>query len=189
MWFADLDTETISDTGSSTTVLVVTLLLVAFGVGLAVVTAWFWRQTAPDPDALGPLSVMSRRRFVSLGAIEQRRLMDEARPGYVPTTTTKAGKGSHGDSESDDSESADSVDQVEQVDDSNSARFAGAPGSHGDLAGPARESEDDLFDDDDDLVHEAFEERPVSDEPSDEWGADEPGPDRPQRFIDPLLGR
>lgn len=180
MWFADLDTETISDTGSSTTVLVVTLVLVAFGVGLSAVTAWFWRQTAPDPDALGPLAVMSRRRFASLGAIEQRRLMDEARPGFV------AAAESNGVS-SDDSESAEPVDPDEAP---VSASSDAGPDSR-DVVDEVPELLDDPFDDplDDDFVHEAFEVSSMSDEPSDVSAGEEPEHERPQRFIDPLLGR
>lgn len=168
MWFADLDTETISDTGSSTTVLVVTLVLVAFGVGLAAVTAWFWRETAPDPDALGPLSVMSRRRFASLGAIEQRRLMDESRPGFVVAVEP--------------------VEEVAEVDDS-----AEVPGATPAVASdPVNGRADDSSDldplDDDPLEDDLFEDDLFEDDleiPLDEA----PVVESPQRFIDPLLGR
>ena len=60
--------------------LAVTVALILLGVGLLVVTAWFWRSTRPDPEALGPLVAMSDRRFVTLGPIEKRRALDEARP-------------------------------------------------------------------------------------------------------------
>ncbi len=82
-WWMAIDTESVSDTGSSATVLAVTLGLVALGVALLGVTVWFWRLTRPDPDALGPLVVMSDREFARRGPIEQRRALDAARPGAV----------------------------------------------------------------------------------------------------------
>lgn len=80
MWWAAIDTESVSDSGSSITVLVVALTLVALGIALLGVTVWFWRLTRPDPDALGPLAVMSDRDFQRRGPIEQRRALDAARP-------------------------------------------------------------------------------------------------------------
>lgn len=82
-WWMAIDTESVSDTGSSATVLAVTLGLVALGVALLGVTVWFWRLTRPDPDALGPLAVMSDREFARRGPIGQRRALDAARPGAV----------------------------------------------------------------------------------------------------------
>jgi hypothetical protein len=83
MWWTAIDTESVSDSGSSITVLVVSLSLVALGVSLLGVTVWFWRLTRPDPDALGPLVVMSEPDFFRRGPIDQRRSLDEARPGAV----------------------------------------------------------------------------------------------------------
>lgn len=82
-WWAAIDTESVSDSGSSITVLVVSLTLVALGIALLGVTVWFWRLTRPDPDALGPLAVMSDRDFQRRGPIEQRRALDAARPDAV----------------------------------------------------------------------------------------------------------
>lgn len=76
----DLDTETVGDSGSTTTVRLVVLLLVLLGLVLTAVTVWFWRSTRPDHPALGPLEVMSSRRFARLGALEQQRRLDAARP-------------------------------------------------------------------------------------------------------------
>ena len=78
-----IDTQRVSDTGSSVTVLTVTILLVVAGIALSVVTIWFWRTTRPDPEALGPLTVMSRRDWRERGPIERRRLLDEARPTQI----------------------------------------------------------------------------------------------------------
>lgn len=82
-WWRAIDTESVSDSGSSITVLVVSLALVALGLALLAVTIWFWRLTRPDPDALGPLVVMSDHDFFQRGPIEQRRSLDAARPGAV----------------------------------------------------------------------------------------------------------
>lgn len=82
-WWAAIDTESVSDSGSSITVLAVSLTLVALGVALLGVTVWFWRLTRPDPDALGPLAVMSDRDFLRRGPIEQRRALDAARPDAI----------------------------------------------------------------------------------------------------------
>lgn len=82
-WWAAIDTESVSDSGSSITVLFVSLTLVALGIALLGVTVWFWRLTRPDPDALGPLAVMSDRDFQRRGPIEQRRALDAARPDAV----------------------------------------------------------------------------------------------------------
>ena len=79
-----VDTNTITDSASTNTVLVVTGLLLAFGVGMAMLTVWYWRSTHPDPEALGPLVSMSRRGFDKLDPIEQRRQLDQLRPGLEP---------------------------------------------------------------------------------------------------------
>lgn len=79
-WWTSIDTESVSDAGSSNTVLAVTIGLIVLGVGLLGITTWFWRATRPDPEALGPLVAMSDRRFAALGPIEKRRALDGARP-------------------------------------------------------------------------------------------------------------
>ena len=76
-----MDTTTITDSASTNTVLVVTGLLLLAGVAMTGLTVWFWRSTRPDPEALGPLVSMSRRGFVKLDPIEQRRRLDQLRPG------------------------------------------------------------------------------------------------------------
>ncbi len=82
-WWMGVDTETVTDRGSSNVVLAVTLFLIVAGCVLSVITWWFWRNTHPDPEALGPLDVMSARSFRDQGPIEQRRLLDSARPSAV----------------------------------------------------------------------------------------------------------
>jgi len=83
-WLTTIDTESVSDAGSSNVVLVVTLALIVLGIGLLGITVWFWRATRPDPEALGPLVAMSDRGFATLGPIERRRVLDAARPAQIP---------------------------------------------------------------------------------------------------------
>jgi hypothetical protein len=78
-----LDTTTVNDAGSTRIVIVVTLLLIALGIGLGVLNVWFWKQTEPDPEALGPLVEMSSRKFAQLEIIEQRHRLDQLRPSLV----------------------------------------------------------------------------------------------------------
>lgn len=52
---AELDTTEMSDSGSTRTVLAITLILVIAAVVLGAITVWFWRTTVPDPEALAPL--------------------------------------------------------------------------------------------------------------------------------------
>jgi len=78
-----LDTTTVNDAGSTRIVVIVTLLLIVFGIGLGVLNVWFWKQTKPDPEALGPLVEMSSRKFAELEPIEQRHRLDQLRPSLV----------------------------------------------------------------------------------------------------------
>ena len=75
-----LDTTSVSDAGNTRVVLIVTVLLILLGTGLAVLTGWFWKNTKPDPEALGPLLKMSARQFAELDPIEQRHRLDQLRP-------------------------------------------------------------------------------------------------------------
>ena len=89
---AGVDTNTITDSGSTNTVLLVTALLALAGLVMAGLTVWYWRGTKPDPEALGPLVTMSRRGFATLDPIEQRRQLDRLRPGLsVPADEVAAG--------------------------------------------------------------------------------------------------
>lgn len=78
-----LDTTTVNDAGSTRIVVIVTLLLIVLGIGLGVLNVWFWRQTKPDPEALGPLVEMSSRKFAELEPIEQRHRLDQLRPSLA----------------------------------------------------------------------------------------------------------
>lgn len=58
---ANLDTTRVTDEGSTRTVMIVSLALVAIAVVLIGVTVWFWRHTVPDPDALESLTFFEER--------------------------------------------------------------------------------------------------------------------------------
>jgi hypothetical protein len=60
---ADSEAEAFDDNSSTRRIQLITAALAAAGLGLAGVTVWFWRSTRPDPDALGPLEVMSGSRW------------------------------------------------------------------------------------------------------------------------------
>ena len=78
-----IDTTTVNDAGSTRIVVIVTLLLIVLGIGLGVLNVWFWKQTKPDPEALGPLVEMSSRKFAELEPIEQRHRLDQLRPSLA----------------------------------------------------------------------------------------------------------
>ena len=78
-----LDTTTVNDAGSTRIVVIVPLLLIVLGIGLGVLNVWFWKQTKPDPEALGPLVEMSSRKFAELEPIEQRHRLDQLRPSLA----------------------------------------------------------------------------------------------------------
>ncbi len=53
--------------------------MITVGVGLTVVTAWFWYAARPEPEALAPLEIMSERQFVSADDDERKRLLHSVR--------------------------------------------------------------------------------------------------------------
>lgn len=54
--------------------------LALLGVLLTLYTIWWWRGTRPEPPALGPLEVMSDRRWDKAGEPDRRRWVDGHRP-------------------------------------------------------------------------------------------------------------
>ncbi|MDA2966391.1 MAG: hypothetical protein O3B91_02565 [Actinomycetota bacterium] len=84
-----VDTTSVSDAGSTRVVWIVTLLLIAIGIGLGVLNVWFWRKTKPDPEALGPLVEMSSRKFAALDLIEQRHRLDQLRPSLMSSPSVE----------------------------------------------------------------------------------------------------
>jgi hypothetical protein len=59
--------------------------LLLLGLALLVGTVWWWRATRPEHPVLGPLEVMSERRWLKLPADERRKRIDAHRPaGVIP---------------------------------------------------------------------------------------------------------
>lgn len=54
--------------------------LALLGVALLALTIWWWRNTRPEPPALGPLEVMSERRWAKSRDTDRSRLIDGHRP-------------------------------------------------------------------------------------------------------------
>ncbi len=69
-----------NDASSTRKVYLLAAGLAMLGVLLLVITVWFWRNTRHDPELLGPLEVMSKRKFRSLDGGAQQKLLDDERP-------------------------------------------------------------------------------------------------------------
>jgi hypothetical protein len=54
--------------------------LAVLGLALLLFTIWWWRGTKPEPPALGPLEVMSDRRWHASSDGRRRRMVDQHRP-------------------------------------------------------------------------------------------------------------
>ena len=54
--------------------------LAVLGLALTLFTVWWWRSTKPEPPALGPLEVMSDRRWQTASENERMRMIDLHRP-------------------------------------------------------------------------------------------------------------
>lgn len=71
---------TIGDPDGTRTVTSIIALLVALGLGLAMLAVWLRRTTRPDPELLAPLEVMGERKWRRADPVAQRRTLDEVRP-------------------------------------------------------------------------------------------------------------
>ncbi len=71
---------TIGDPDGTRTVTSIIALLVALGVGLAMLAVWLHRTTRPDPELLAPLEVMGERKWRRADPVAQRRTLDAVRP-------------------------------------------------------------------------------------------------------------
>ncbi|GDX27472.1 hypothetical protein LBMAG12_18460 [Actinomycetes bacterium] len=76
-----IDTTRLSDSSTARLILLTTLGLILLGCLMIVLTVRFWKNSHPDPDALGPLAQMSLRKFSKADAVQQRYLLDLGRPG------------------------------------------------------------------------------------------------------------
>lgn len=75
----------VGDPGSTRTVYTTIVVLVVFGVVLAVLSFWVLRRTRPEPELLAPLETMQTRGWRKLDPAAQRRSLDDSRPtGAVP---------------------------------------------------------------------------------------------------------
>lgn len=53
--------------------------LLALGLGLSVLTWWFWKTARPEPIALAPLEIMSDRRYAQSSAAEREKMLESVR--------------------------------------------------------------------------------------------------------------
>ena len=53
--------------------------MIAMGLALAVVTAWFWKSARPETEALAPLEIMGERLFVSASDDLKKQLLNSVR--------------------------------------------------------------------------------------------------------------
>ena len=74
---------TIGDPDGTRTVTSIIALLVALGLGLAMLAVWLHRTTRPDPELLAPLEVMGERKWRRADPVAQRRTLDAVRPAQA----------------------------------------------------------------------------------------------------------
>lgn len=60
-------------------VALVALFLIAIGLGLSVLTWWFWTTARPEPVSLAPLEIMSERRYSRASDDERIEMIKSAR--------------------------------------------------------------------------------------------------------------
>ncbi len=59
------------------------LAMIFIGIGLVVVTVWFWNAARPDPEVLAPLEIMGDRVFVKASEKEKTQLLNAVRVQVV----------------------------------------------------------------------------------------------------------
>lgn len=70
----------VGDPSSTRRAYLIAAAMAAVGVVLLMITVWFWRTTRPEHRALGPLEVMSERKWRNADPIARMRFLDDARP-------------------------------------------------------------------------------------------------------------
>jgi hypothetical protein len=60
-------------------VALIALVCLAAGIGLGVLTWWFWQSAQPESPALAALEIMSERRYAKADDEERARILDAAR--------------------------------------------------------------------------------------------------------------
>ena len=81
----------LSDSAADRRIYLAAAGLVLLGVLMAIATAWWWHATRPDDPALGPLEVMSRKRWQSADDADRRRMLAEARPSAAERASASTG--------------------------------------------------------------------------------------------------
>jgi hypothetical protein len=61
----------------------VSAVLIVGGIGLLVLTIWFWRTSRPEPTALAPLEIMSERAFRKSKGVDRQFLLHQVRPAKL----------------------------------------------------------------------------------------------------------
>lgn len=64
--------------------MIVGVVLIAVGLGLAVVTVWFWRTARPHDPVLGALRVMGARDYKSADDSARKEMLRQARSIETP---------------------------------------------------------------------------------------------------------
>ncbi|MFM8564345.1 MAG: hypothetical protein ACKOCE_10735 [Acidimicrobiia bacterium] len=180
-----VETTTVSDSGNTLVVLVVTGSLVLAGLALAALGVWYWRGTIPDPDSLGPLHSMSSHSFVGLDEVERRRRLDVMRPSLADELATARRVARTTSTTTDAVDPIDAVAPPTAVDDAPVDQHVEAVGARGVIW----EDDDDSWPGDDWSDLEGWGESDAV-ESSDvvvEEGFEEPTPPR-RPSIDPLIG-
>ncbi len=70
-------------------VALVAMSLIAIGLGLSVLTWWFWTTARPEPISLAPLEIMSDRRYFQASDDEQSELIKSARDLVVAAKSSR----------------------------------------------------------------------------------------------------
>ena len=75
-------------------VALIAILCLAAGVGLGVLTWWFWQSAQPESPALATLEIMSERRYAQADEDERARILDAVRidPTAVAPLAKRAAK-------------------------------------------------------------------------------------------------
>ena len=71
---------TVGDQTATRTVYITIVLLVALGLGLAILAVWLFKRTRPEPELLAPLEEMDTRAWRKQDPAAQRRALDAIRP-------------------------------------------------------------------------------------------------------------
>ena len=80
MSLENIPVASVGDSGSTATVLLVIVALIAVGSALMATAIWTFRSTRPEPEALGPLEQMGTTRWLSGDLDARRRQLDLERP-------------------------------------------------------------------------------------------------------------